>query len=402
MTPSVGMPVSAFIQASLREALDPSQLAAVRARANAGRVNWDACRSEAGEQKLEPLLYATLAGQGVLPGWLEEQWRTAYRRSAARNVLVMRAVARIVAQLSGAGVPLLLLKGCALAVSVYADEALRPMSDIDLLVRREDVPAAVEALAAIGYSAATTEVRAGLDLDYENEMILPGPGTPSIPLELHWSLLNSPHYQRLLSSDWWWRTAQPSSAELGSALVLGPEATLLHLCGHLALHHASSGTLWLHDVAAVLYRLADRVDWSLVLERAGSCDLVLPLQQVLPAVAEGWGAPVPATVLASLAGLEPSAEEARVFGWLTSPARPVAQRFYADLASIPGWRHRLRFGAANLFPSAAYMRRRYGIRQGWLLPFFYPYRWWVGLRGLAGLNRRQRPAPSDGPSESGR
>ena len=54
---------------------------------------------------------------GVLPGWLEEQWRTAYRRSAARNVLVMRAVARIVAQLSGAGVPLLLLKGCALAVS---------------------------------------------------------------------------------------------------------------------------------------------------------------------------------------------------------------------------------------------------------------------------------------------
>ena len=50
--------------------------------------------------------------------------------------------------------------------------------------------------------------------------------------------------------------------------------------------------------------------------------------------------------------------------------------------SMPDWRQRLHFARANVFPSADYMRQRYGVRHPLLLPIYYPWRW---LRGLLGL-----------------
>jgi hypothetical protein len=85
--------------------------------------------------------------------------------------------------------------------------------------------------------------------------------------------------------------------------------------------------------------------------------------------------------LQRLQALQPSPREARVFGWLTEPDRSVARRLWVDLASLPSWSRRLAFAWINLFPSAAYMRHRYGIRHPLLVPLYYPYRW---LRALAG------------------
>ena len=68
-------------------------------------------------------------------------------------------------------------------------------------------------------------------------------------------------------------------------------------------------------------------------------------------------------------------------GNLTAEQRSVAQRFWSDLASMGGWRARLGYAWTHLFPSAEYMRARYGIRYSLLLPLYYPYRW---LRGLFG------------------
>ena len=65
-----------------------------------------------------------------------------------------------------------------------------------------------------------------------------------------------------------------------------------------------------------------------------------------------------------------------------SVIRSSGQRFLTDVATIAGWRQRLRYARTNLFPSAAYMRTRYEIRHRLLVPLYYPYRWWRGLRGL--------------------
>ena len=60
-------------------------------------------------------------------------------------------------------------------------------------------------------------------------------------------------------------------------------------------------------------------------------------------------------------------------------AGAVLQRFWYDLASMPGWRPRLRYALVHLFPGRDYMRQRYPLRHPRLWPLTYPYRWLHGL-----------------------
>jgi hypothetical protein len=51
------------------------------------------------------------------------------------------------------GIPVVALKGVVLAVLVYSEPALRPMQDVDLLVRSGDLEAADAALRGLGYAS---------------------------------------------------------------------------------------------------------------------------------------------------------------------------------------------------------------------------------------------------------
>ena len=274
----------------------------------------------------------------------------------------------------------ILLKGAALALAVYEKPDLRPMADLDLLLHRPDVPRALEALQAAGYAMPLPELGLAKSLAYGNEFALNKPDGVDCAVELHWHLFDSPFYGREGRDAWLWEASQPVTVAGLPARILGPEAQILHLCGHLALHHAGEGLLWLNDIAEVIYHYREQIDWRLLTEQAQAADLVLPLQQLLPRVAEGWQAPIPAEVLAALGALQPSPAEARVFGGMSAGQRSVAAEVWSDLAGLGGPAARLRYLAAKLFPPAAYMRQRYRIRHAALLPLAYPYRWLLGVR----------------------
>lgn len=380
--------IARFTLLCLQARFNPAALRA--AQALAPGLNWDAWADSAHAGGLAPLLYTIVHGRNVVPAAVEARLEDDYYRSARDNTLRFHELGESLAALAAAGIQTLLLKGAALAEPVYGNIAVRPMADFDVLVRPEDVEAALTALAQRGYEDVEGETQAGAAIAFESQVALSRPGPVETIIEIHWSLLDSPHHQHRLPMAWFWDTAAVVEVEGNQTRLLGPEALVLHLCAHLALHHHGTGLLWLHDIAEVLHLHGDRLDWDLLLAKAGECDLVLPLQQVLPQVVEEWRIPVPYEIRERLRDLKPTPEEARIFNWLTATRRPVAQRFYADLASMPGWRARLRYAAGNLFPSAAYMRRRYDIRHGVLLPLYYPYRWLVGLQSAAHLLGRPR------------
>ena len=88
---------------------------------------------------------------------------------------------------------------------------------------------------------------------------------------------------------------------------------------------------------------------------------------------------IPPEALAALAALQPTPQERRAVRLLRAPGQRAGQRFLADLQMLPDWRSRAAFARVNLFPSPAYMRARYGIRRGALLPLYYPSRWLLVL-----------------------
>ena len=370
----------AFLRLCLRAHHNATAREVVQRVAASSAVQWEGVCDLAEAERVGPLIYRALR-TAPIPAAALQRLQDSYRRTSLRNLMLLREAGDAVQALTAAGILVIILKGGALAETVYNNPALRQLQDIDVLMHREDLPAALRVLAALGYETPGVEPRAGVVAAYENELLLYKRGRLNVPLAVHWSLFDSPHYQHALPMDWFWETSVTLPVGNAVARTLGLEAQLLHLCGHLLLHHTGEELLWLNDIAELIACNQRRIDWTLAMERAAVCDLVLPMQRVIERVASEWDAPVPGAVRDRLRALTASAREKRVFTWLTTKDRTRMQRLWADFVSLPNWRHRLRFASAYLFPSRAYMRELYGVRRSVLVPLYYPYRWLRGLRG---------------------
>lgn len=372
--------IERFLRECLRLRLDPTRRDAVQAAARDLSDDWDAVSAAIESERVGPLLHQTVGA--IVPPPLAEQLYLSYHATALRNLLLLHELGTCLRALTAAALPVIVLKGAALIETVYANPSLRPMGDVDLLVHGHDLATAREVLDGLGYEARWIETHPGAVTEYENEVAFCKPGKVDTWVDVHWGLFNSPYYQDRIALDWFWATARAAPIADVPTLVLGPEGLLIHLCGHLALHHTHTGLLWWHDVAAVLAAYRDAIAWPALLAHTREYGLVLPVRTVLVRAAHEWGAAIPADVLHSLRNLPASPVEERVFADLTAAQRSPRDRLWSDLTSMSDWRQRLRFARTNLFPSPAYMRQRYAIAHPLLIPFYYPYRW---LRGALGL-----------------
>lgn len=355
----------------LRSRWSPTALESARRLTNSGRLDGPALLQRARGERLGPLLYGIVRDRQVLPPAVEAALRQDYLANAGRNMRLFHRVERLLRQLAAAGIPVLLLKGAALGPAVYGDEALRPLGDVDLLVRQEHVPAALRALTALDY-------RVIPPMALRSEVMLHQEQPLPVTLELHWNLLVPPFYQYILPRDWPWQGARPLQIGAAPALTLAPETQVIYLCAHLALHHHGQGMLWLHDIAESIQRYRDQIDWGRLLAQIQANALVLATQPILDRIARDWQAPIPADVQEQLRALRPSPAERQVHAATTAPNRSALRRFRDDLATLPGWPARLHFLWRNLFPPPAFVRHCYGVPP-YALPLFYPLRW---LRGL--------------------
>ena len=371
--------ISQFLRLCLRGRWDPTALQAARTLARHSELDWDALSDVAHDEALAPLLHQIVRNQDVVPSFVEQDLRKAYCNNACCNTILFGELTNVLHHLAKEGVDVLVLKGGALAEIVYGDIAVRPMRDLDLLIRQQDLPVARKVLAAIGYTPAQVEMQTGFNGEFRNEETLYKPGIVDTYVDLHWKLVGSTYYQRTLSTDWFWETALSTQIGSAPALVLGHEAQVLYLCAHL-LHHGGQGLLWLHDVAEVLTLYQAQIDWEQILLRAQAYNLVLSVQQILTQIADEWHTPIPANVLERLHALHPSGDEVQVFTSLTAKHQTMALRLFTDIVGVPDWLHKLHFAWSTLIPTRAYMQQRYSILHPALIPLYYPYRWLRGLK----------------------
>jgi len=374
-----------FLRLCLRGRWEPAALEAAGALSSEADLNWESLGQVARVERVAPLLYTAVRNQHLVPPSVEEEWRRLYYATALGNTRRLHELQDVMHRLSEQGVAAILLKGAALAETVYRNAAVRPMDDLDLLVRRSDVLTALSVLASLGYRPGRVEASSDKLADWEMERAL-YKGEAKTWIDMHWSLVSNYYHQYTLPVDWFWQTALPARLLNVPCMVLAPEGQLLHLCAQLVYHDVQREEprlLQLHDVAEVIVCYQKEIDWLEVLARAKAYDLVLPLQLVLARAVDEWRVPIPKDIREQLHLLRPSPTEARVFSWRTALRGPgVAENFWTVLVGMPGWQRRLAYAWRNLFPSPTYMRERYRIPHPILLPVYYPHRWLLGLRGV--------------------
>jgi len=341
------------------------------------RERWMQLVALAHAERVSPLVYLVLKDSRLCPPEALSELRGVYYHTLQHYTRLFGQVEQIAAEFQARGVGLIVLKGMALSESLYHNPGLRPVTDIDLLVRPADVPAAAEELARLGWQQSGEPFR-GQQEDYRHELQFLRAGIPAA-VELHWGLFQPWFYKRVIPPDQLWGTARPLPQRGGAVLELGLEACLVYTAAHRMLQHSGrGGLLWLFDLALLARDPA--LDWDRVLAYTRGWHLVLSVRPALQEITRLFGVRVPQPVTAALADLRPSLQERYAFKRFVDGELSAAGISFTMMLEMRGGRERVRYLWQKAFPPAAYMFERYHIRRRWLLPFYYPYRMLIGLR----------------------
>ncbi|HVB38956.1 MAG TPA: nucleotidyltransferase family protein [Vicinamibacterales bacterium] len=231
---------------------------------------------------LVPLLFAHVrsAGAVVTPSVVARLFGRHMQQAHAAAVRT-RLVRDAVQALAQADVPLLVLKGAALARLVYADPALRPMRDVDLLVRPRDARRAYEVLQCLGFAPIGTAVAPG---HHHLEGLAKTEDGATIAIELHHELLARTPFVASMAFDDLLPASQTFEWAGLTLRTLGREDMLWHVYAHAFVVNTLCPGARLISVADLVHATeewVDVLDWDLLRERYARMVRALPLVQEL-------------------------------------------------------------------------------------------------------------------------
>ena len=320
--------------------------------------DWEALLEQAEREGITGLVARALEGlaqRGHLVPALG-RWHAATRAVAASNLSALSELAALRVMLRGEGRTVILLKGAALLDDEYGGHVgLRPLGDIDLLVRPSDLPSVAGWLRSRGYEPVSSSS--------------PFFSRGVVSFDLHTEIVGSDWVGRKarafrLDPAALWREAVPLEPDDPTTLVLSPVHLRLQLVVH-ALKHSYSRLIWLVDLALVLRD----APWPTLLEHARASGALRPLAYAVSALALLLGLRVPAAVREELPALGPLE---RAFLRLVARRRGVETPGELLVAlSIPGALGKAAYLAELVFPRRHALARHYPLTPSWLL---YPRR----------------------------
>lgn len=305
------------------------------------------------------------------PETLRAGLQEAARLNAALELAQRGETAEVLDALAARGVEAIVLKGAALAHTLYPEPWLRTRSDTDLLVRAADRPAALAALERLGYRRSEA---AGGELA-SSEASFSRPGT-ALPVDLHWRINNSALLSSVLEFGSLRERAVPVPALGAHARAPGRVDALLLAALHRATHHQApmrvdghahrgDRLIWLYDLHLLAPRLAPAQVAELA-RRAARGRVAGLCLDALRAAQETFATPVPGALAQSLEQDAERPEPSMAF--LRGGRRGL---LLAEVRALRGWGERWRLLREHAFPPADYMLRKYSTHRRWLLPALY-------------------------------
>ena len=363
-----------LLLACSRYVLTPEQALLVRELAGAD-LNWDYLLTMANWHGVLPMLSRHLtANSAGLPVAVSDLLRDHANRITCTNLALASTLIEISAAMHQAGIDCLPYKGPALALRLYDNIALRVSSDLDIVVRKEQVVEARDCLNRLGfedgYGLGAAEQSAAFLFRPEHSFV-----RGKVNVDLHWRIVShfvSPD----LRTELIWSRVKGMEMFGHEVLTFSDEDLLFVLALHAAQHE------WLHlkwfcDIAELLRQTQTSLNWStirdhLVDRHTERCVLVS-----LEIVRRYWGVDIPPGFVDRLdCGAKLSAIATKVYSefWPlpTDPTRTsrTGMRWLLERTQGQGWTSRARLAAATVFWPTVDDFQRFRLPR--YLVWFYP------------------------------
>lgn len=288
-------------------------------------IDWDYVIRKACLHGIVPIVYRTLEGmtEERVPKAVLNKLHVYTRMIADRNTLLVDELNTILKLFSSQGIEAIPLKGPLLATELYGNLELRPMGDLDILVRTQDVLKAKGLLLARGYLP-EKDLSARQEKEYlaHHFALHFYQAEQKLNVDLHWRIVR---WQAFKSDFLWTRAIIVRNGEIKS-LWLAPEELLLYLCIHLD-KSPDYRLKWVLDIALVLVK-HPTMNWDRIKELACGTGNKRTFLRVLYVVERILDVPAPQKL----------AQEVHTYPRNTAYASLVMGQLFHDDLGLPGFR----------------------------------------------------------------
>jgi len=269
--------------------------------------------------------------------------------AAARNLRAGRQIQSVTDALKGAGIPVILLKGHALARTVYPDPALRQSSDIDLLVKPADLLRAETVMKSLGYTCDCHTFRIAPHEHPHQVFHLPGKG---LHVEIHWELDGN---YKLFENHWIEKAFENKipviSADL-SCFTLSHIHHIQFLACHNIFQHHSLRLDWVYDAAQLMKELKNQKDWETIRSGSARNHIRKSLELTLASASIWFNVRIPEPFDDFSTWPAASERELRLWKHAEMRHRNLMSDQYLILQSIPGVTGKLKYCIRFVLPPA--------------------------------------------------
>jgi hypothetical protein len=253
-------------------------------------LDWDRFIGYAVEGGVAPMVYAGLQeDEGDIPAEVISRLHGFYVLAAAENMAYLRYAREIFSLCKDENIDVIALRGINFASTLYPDPALRPLSDIDLLVRPQQMDQLVAVLTLLGYWNIPGHLH-----QWTNAKVV---------VDVHTDLVGGDRISARrravdINMDAVWASSTLSGAVDGEIRKLAWEDEVL-TCSLHAIKHSCDRILWFADIALMI---GDRTpeDWHRLMDRARQFKLEKPAYYAFTYLQRTIGVSTPDHVLETL------------------------------------------------------------------------------------------------------
>lgn len=330
-----------------------------------------------------PLLYwqaGRLPDEFRPPASILDQMRDAFQWSRVRCLQMEKQLREIAAAFKAEGIRVLVLKGPAYGRTVYPDPALRPGSDLDLLVLPDQMRLSEAILEDLGYRCDAKLFDASEKLYKDEKFVHLKNPRDYLTIELHWRLHSFLGIRQDAGPEELFFRAKTVT---GPSLVfeaLGPVDALIHTAINNAFgHYDGMRLIWVHDVATLSSSLTVPDQWELLQERCVAWRARLAVELSLTMAREWLGLLLPSGFQDFSTWPRPTEIEAEAWEKIVHRHRDLSTLLKLRLPPCSGPIEKARLLFRLFFPPLDKVRKDFPTGKGFLVPLSYARRWrhWV-------------------------
>ncbi|MDQ8737927.1 nucleotidyltransferase family protein [Paenibacillus sp. LHD-38] len=229
-------------------------------------------------------IYHLLKEQGRLeetPLFFRDRLKNNYNEALHLNLFIKNQSDRILQRFETDRIKVIPLKGVYFAEKYFGHIGARGTSDIDLLVRKEDVERAVYCVKALGFHIEQEQIPSHFHLCFSKR--IPGAIIP-LTVEIHWNIVKETTSNFKIEP--FWNNAVPYK-QYGYVMALSDYHTFYMICMHGWRHNLESAKYFI-DIIQLIYILKDSLNYDLLYQDASAHKTRKRLVRTLSIVYESY------------------------------------------------------------------------------------------------------------------